>query len=269
MLFTDIVPKFIRFPWKVFSGKEHFRDAEVAASVAFDCGGMEFFKQEPSDDELSSILHAIAPPIIMSLVHGKGESLQKRNKWPALSVEEQSCVLGTLNLVPAKHSSILMLAVDNEWRFRMASYIAAAYAFTTYTKPYVLTYDKLVQLAFNSLNGDSFEMTEARRAGLLILIGTGGPIAGAERVYGFLSSILSKRMSQGKIHIFIDSPEGSVLVNMMKKTRVQKDDVIKMYQDIFPQSLRVHNLFFGPSVYIDPIDRLESVQDERRKTIVI
>ena len=269
MTFHDIVPKFVRLPWKVFDGREHFRDAEVAASIAFDCGAADFFKTVPSPEELPDVLQSLAAPMVLTMLRGKGESLQKRNKWNSLSQSEKHCVLDFLGLSSAHHNSLLMLTVDNDWRFRMASYIAAAYAFTTYTKPYVITYDRLVQMAFNSLSGDSFEAAEMRGSGLLILIGTGGPIAGAERVYGFLSSLLAKRLSQGKLHMFIDAPDGPVLTAMMKGDRVYRDDVMKMYQAIFPQSLRVHSLFFGPNVYIDPIDHLEAARDERRQATVI
>lgn len=265
----SIARKFIRFPWEVYDGKQHFKDEEIAASVAFDCGGTDRFKQPPSAEELPEVLQSIAIPVALSLFQGRGESLKKRNRWPTLTEEEKAFFLRTTCLNPSRHKMVLMLAVDPDWRYRMQSYIAAAYAFTTYTKPYVIFFDRLVQVAFNSVNGDPFEAVEMRNAGLLMVIGTGGPIVGAERVYGFLASLFNKRTMSGKMNMFVDVPDGAVLSNMMKETRVSRDDVVAMYQDIFPLSLRMHSYLYGPNVYIDPIDRMEKSQDERRQTIVI
>lgn len=265
MTFEQIVPKFIRLPWLQYAGK----DAEVASSVAYDCGGMDFFREAPGPENMPLVLHSIATPIVLALHRGTSESLQKRNRWGALTGKEQALVLDTLALKPEQHNAVLQLVVDQDWRFKIASYMAAAFALTTYTKPCVMTYDKFVQVAFSSLSGDTFETKAIRGAGLFILVGTGGPIAGAERVYGFLSSLLSKRQAGGKLHVFMDAPDGKVLVNMMKGVRVSRDDVMGMYQSIFPQSLRIHNLLFGPNVYMDPIDKMESVRNERRQTAIV
>jgi hypothetical protein len=270
MDFFEVAAKYLRFPWDVYHGNEHFRDAEIAASVAFECGAGDFFKEVPSPDHMRDILHTCAKAVTLALIRGRGETLQQRNRWNFLTDDERKFILQITGLDTARHKSVLLLSIDADWRFRVASYVAAMYAFTTYTKPYVIAYDRFVQAAFNSFETDSFEMADLRRAGLLILVGAGGPVRGADKVYGFLSSLLSKRMAQGKLHMFIDAPDGNVLDTMLSGRQATRDEVRKMYRDIFPPSLRMDNMLFGPSVYLDPIDRpLTGFADERGKAVII
>ena len=56
---------------------------------------------------------------------------------------------------------------------------------------------------------------------------------------------------------------------MMRSQRVTTEDVMKMYQSIFPPALRMQALMFGPNVYINPITRLENAGNERRQATVI
>jgi hypothetical protein len=265
LLFEDVLRKYVRMPWDSYSGK----GLDVLNSVAFDSGGGEFFKEPPSEELRPVILHSIAIAVTIALRHSAGEALQQRNKWRLLSKQEQNLVLTALNLQP-KHTSVLQLFFDSSLPARLASYIAAAYALTTYTKPYVVSFDRLAQYVFQSLAVDCYEMKAVRRAGLLIILGTGGgAMAGAEKVYSFLNELLSYRLSKGRQHVFIDSPDGDLLTAMLAGKIITREDVIKMYKSIFPPALRMHNFFFGYNVYIYPVEQLEVLTGERREATVI
>ena len=268
MDFEGILSKYIRLPWVVLGGREHPNDAEVAAAVAFDCGAGDFFKQVPEDRAMLRVLHSIAIPVTISLLHGRGDALQQRNRWSSLSAEEKAVLLNTVKLDPVKHKSSLMVFWDDTWRFRMASYIAAAYALTTYTKPYVITFNRLVQITLASLGGDSFEMSQLRQSGLLVVIGAGGDVAGAEKVCGFLSSVLSERTAKGRQHVFIDAPERQLLEVMKtsKKPMVRSSDVESMYKEIYPSSRRMDSLLFGPCVHMYPMDLVVTTTEPSTET---
>ena len=265
MNFEQVLRKFIRFPWLPVTE----RDEDVLRSVQSRCGGFEHFRETPDPRILQAVLHSCAIPIIQTQHMTRSPSTMERNRWGTLTPEEQKFVLDTLALNPRQHTSMLHLGIDHATNVRISYYVAASFALTTYTKPYLLHFDNLVQMALTSAQGDSFELADARMSGLLILMGTGGSVMGAEKVCGFLASLLRQRQHRGMTHAFLDVPDGEVLTKMMRNKLVSLEDVMKMYQSIFTPAMRMQAMMFGPNVYINPITRLENAGNERRQATVI
>ena len=271
--FGAIVRKYIRLPWKVYSGQKDYRDRELAATVAHECGATDAFKQEPAYADLDKIFLSIAPMITLELDRNiGGEEFRKRNVvWPNLPQAERDAVLQTLNLRPAQHDSVLLLEPNNMWRHRLTSYIAAAYAFTTYRLPYVMTFDQLTHAAFDSIHYETHVEKAMRSHGLLIILGAGAPRPGADKVYGFLSTVLEQRMRKGLRHMFIDVPEGELMEALSNKETVTRKQVSAMYSSLLPMSYRMGNWLHGENVYIVPVDWVDGqeIANERRKTTII
>jgi hypothetical protein len=269
MHFGDIVRKYIRLPWEVYDGKQHFKDAEIAQHVAHSCDAKDFFKVRPIPEDYADILFAMAVPLTIAMYRGKAEALKKREKWTALPEGEKRFVLDHLNLDPKRHLSMVSLIKDEEWQFRIASYIAAAFAFTTYLKPQVITFDELADIGTHDFNEESIKAKLIRNSHLLIIVGSGGGHRGSERAYAYISSLLTGRWLHGQGHMIIDAPEGTLLTKMLIGEDITRQDVMKTYEDMFPAKLRMSKFLYGYNVYVDPIERLEREANERRQTVTI
>ncbi|WP_243439395.1 hypothetical protein [Fundidesulfovibrio soli] len=94
---------------------------------------------------------------------------------------------------------------------KLASYIAATYAFSTHTVPRVVDFKDLIQIAFQSTLEDTTDYERMIPAGLLVVTNPFGTFSGADKASGTISSLLLERMSGGKPTVFIDVLFGDTL----------------------------------------------------------
>jgi hypothetical protein len=269
LTFAEIISKFVRFPWEVCDGRENFMDREVTAALVSGCGVGEYFKVAPENKEFLSFLHAMAVPIIIASGCNKNESLQSRNRWKTLQEKERAFVLDELGLDMNNHHSMLALMVNDRAGERMASYIGAAFAFTTYLRPYVVQFHKLCDIIYDSISGSTIALEEIRKAGILIITGLGsGASLGADKIYGFLGPFLQRRSLAKGVNVLIDYAEGAVEKALISQTPIFRSAVEDMYSLIFKPALRMQRILTGENVYQYPLAIQERMR-ERRKAVII
>lgn len=267
MELESLLRKFVRFPWEVYDGREHFKDREISDYLSATAGAESFFKTCPPDSHKGKVLQLIASVVSMSLINGSGAEV-KENKLEDLSVAEKKFLFAQTGYNPVEHSSILLIVSKIQTSVVFSSYVAAAYAFTTRIKPFVCTFDKVVAIASQSLREGSAEEKAMRKAGLLIINGLGNPSRANETAYSFLQDVLSARSIAGRINMLVTAPQGDLLGKIATGERFKRKDVVATFLKLFPVSYQMHDKIFGVDVHMPFIDCLE-INNECRQTTVI
>jgi hypothetical protein len=266
--FMTIARKFIRLPWEVHDGKYDFHDEPITQSLAHSVGAKDYFKVPPADNELLYVTRVMAVPIIIASGCSRCETLQERNRWKLLSDGERQFVLNELGLDAGKHRSVLYLGVDTVLTAKMASYMAAAFAYTTYVKPKVISTQTFADLLHDSFT-DFTAMNDLNRAGLLIITDFGSGFAvGMDKVYASLGNFLREYASKNGVGVIMDYPADDIALALQGGRAVTRQQVGIMYSQAFKPELRMAPVLTGLNVYQFPID-MQGVARERRKTVVI
>lgn len=271
MELETVLRKYVRMPWEVWTGTEHFKDREISDYVNFEAFAGDAFKNAPNERQYNAILQSIASAMTIALVAGTGDELSKRNRFPTLLDEEKKFIFRTTGINPVEHDSVLFIVQKEKSIQSLASYIAAAYAFTTWTKPFVASFEKITAVAFQSLRDGSKEEKAMRTAGLLIVTDFGMPTKTNDTAYAFLKDLLTMRAMRGRINMFIDTPSDIVLQRILDKKIPTRQDVVSTYVKMFPPQYRLHNLLVGAGVHIPMIDKYTMTEgvNESRKAVVI
>jgi hypothetical protein len=269
MDFETIVRKFIRMPWEVCDSQEHWQDYEVSANLEHSAGAGAYFKTPPKPENVLTTFMAISVPIICASGCSPNHVLQVRNRWKNLSEAEKNFVLVELGVDDEIHQSMLVLHTDKTRLQRLASYIAAAYSFTTYVKAKVITFQELGDIIYDSFGTDTIAIDEIKRAGLLIITDIGsGAMLGADKIYGSLVALLDYRTQHFGFNILMDCAEGDVAKAMRAKIPMYRENIISMYASRFKAELRMETVLTGDNVYIFPVT-MQGAARERGKTIII
>ena len=267
MELESILRKFVRFPWEVYDGREHFKDREISDYLSATAGAEAFFKTCPEGDQKQKVLQLIASVVSMALINGSGAEV-KENRFDDLTVQEKKFLFSKTGYNPVEHSALLLVVPKIQNSIVSSSYAAAAYAFTTRIKPFVCNFDKVVAIASQSLREGSAEEKSMRKAGLLIINGLGNPFRANETAYSFLQDVLSARAIAGRINMLVTPPQGDLLAKLSNGDRFCRNDVISTFLKLFPVSYQMHDKIFGVDVHMPFIDCLE-ITNERRQTTVI
>lgn len=260
MNLESILRKFVRLPWEVCDGKKHCKDEEISNYVAFHgLAGTKFREPPKEGDEKRRVLFAIANAMTIALTTQGGTALTQRNKFPGLQDEEKKFLFDALGIDPLCHDSILYISKKDVISAELASYVAASYAFTTWTKPFVLNFERLCSVAFQSMRDTTSEEKLMKTAGLLIVTDLGVPTKMNEAAYAFLQNILAMRSSAKRMNMFFDTRHGKILSTFLKGKVPSREDVTETYLSMFPVSYRIDTYLVGEGVHIipgiDPVKR--------------
>ena len=265
-----ILRKIMRFPWEVCQKNSNFKDKEIADYVTFHAFAGDAFKDPPRDEaDREMILHTCANAMVIALTTQRGKPFDDRNRFYELSDDEKQYLFATLAINPLEHESILQFTQKTSTSLRLASYVAAAYAFTTYTKPFVLSFEKLADIAYQAQRDGTVEETALRQAGLFILTDLGAPSRVNETAYSFLLGILNRRSSLHRMNMIFDLPRGLLLKSFHEDAVPTRLEVIDTYLSAFPRSLCMDSHLVGGSVHMPLIDNVEVRSGEHRKAITV
>lgn len=259
MDFEKVLRKFVRFPWEVWDGRENWEDKKVGQTVASSCFAKEFFKSPPADEkERLYVLQSIAHVMVLALLTQRGGEIDKRNKFHTLSAEEKKFLFRILAINAVEDEAVLQIVKKEAMVAKLASYVAAAYAFTTWTKPFVLDFDRMDAIAYHAAHvGASDEEKNLRTAGLLIVTGLGSPTKTNEPSYALLHKILATRAAAGRMNVFYDTPKGDMLLAMREGLLPTREEVVRVYLKAFPPHTMMQNFLVGFGVHMPFIDASE------------
>jgi hypothetical protein len=268
---NEILRRFIRLPWQEFEGEGAAKYREITSDVRYNCGANDAFRKAPvGADTENELLQSIAIPVIIAAMYSDNQQFQERVGWNRLPEKDRELVLRCLG-IEREHDSMLVLVKETRGLMSVASYLAATYALTTYIKSYVVMFDELESLAFDLNKDDSALYNNVLSCGLLVIVGFGsGNRVGADRIYGFIRSLLDRRVAKhGGTHVIVDTAEEAVSNLLYNGAFVQRHCVEDMYRDIFPPHLRVFRILTGRGVYIYPTAKHEAERRECGKTAVV
>ena len=268
-----VIRKFIRLPWEVCDGQEHWRDCEVSNIIEFECHAGDSFKTPPPKEYREIVLQSVARTLVIALSFQKGGVLEKRNKFNTLTIEEKNCLFQRLGIQPRQYS-FLLLEKDPFLLDMLPSYCAAAYAFTTWTKPFVCDFDLLYDVAYQAQIDKPREEYAMRCAGLFILKGLGVPSKSANEVpYAYLHSLLNRRFSKRRMNMFVHAPVGALLSTYSINKLPTRSTILDVYLKYIPGHYMIHNALCGLCTHMGDVDIMESRKkdcgDERRQSVVI
>jgi hypothetical protein len=278
---AEIIRKFVVVPWEIKSSSEEIasRWREIASDVAHMCGAGTAYLESPKKGAEFNFLHPGAIAIILAYEHSgrrvirdKVKEDNDRQLWLGISAEEKDVLLSGLGVDCGEdgHESMLVLCKSARGVPKIASHIAVAFSVSTYVKSRVVPFSELARLAFTPDREDDALFRDIVQCGLLVIMGTGsGNRAGADRIYGFVRETLDEKVMRGDSYVFVDATEEEVLSAMLSGRLIHREQVEAMYREIFPASLRMGRLLYGPSVYISPLAVQEASCRERGQAVTV
>lgn len=250
-----IIRKFVRLPWEVCDGAQNYKDKEIADSVAYSCHAGTVFREPPVDArELELVLHTCARVLIIAFLTQRSKSLVERNKFKTLTDEEKQFLFRSLYIDPLQHDSVLEVQRTQSTCARLASYVAAAYALTTYTKVFVADFEFLLGVSYQAMREPSPDEKSIRSAGLFLLTELGSPTHGYETTLGFLRHMLAMRATEGKMNMFFDIPHGKILQVLNAGKVPRRSELIDYYNEAYPPQFRLDAFLVGGNVHIPLVD---------------
>lgn len=270
MEFEEMVRQFVRMPWEVWKGQENFKDNEISQDLVHSAHAGDYFKQEPKDEDRPTVIKAIAEVMVIALTKQSGDCLEERNKFKALPEAQKEKLRNYLGIDKC-HANILRISSDNAMTPMLVSYVAAAYAFTTWTKPYVIDFDLLSAVAEQAKTERCQEETNMRCAGLLIIKGLDLPSYSNIDTYSFLLKLLNMREQHQRINMFFHTPFGKLQNLYFKNLVPNRTDVIDAYLEVIPHKYLIHNSFVGKNVHICEVDKVDMIikSKEQQKQVEV
>lgn len=259
------IRRYVRMPWEVWNGKQNFRDKDISKDIAFCCNAGEYFKEEPSPEERKTIIKAIAEVMTIAFTKQSGGELEKRNRFKDLSEEDKNDVRTYLGIKPT-HTSILHINTNEELVPKIASYVAAAYGFTTWQKPYVVDFDLLSAVAEHSKIERCEQESDMRCAGLLIITDLDLPSRANIDTYSFLLNLLSMRIRKQRLNMFFHPPLGGLQKIYFQGKIPTRLEVVEAYLSAIPAQYFIHNSFTGMNVHISCVDKMEMIAERKNTT---
>lgn len=263
MSLETILRKFVRLPWEVCETSDDPKDEEISDYVAYQAFAGTGFRTPPQDERQKQlVLQSIANVMVISFLTQGGEELTRHNRFKDLSGSEKLFLYKHLGIDPLEHDSVLQITKNEAESGMISSYVAAAYAFTTRTKVFVVNFEKLSDIAYYALNDTSQEEKRMKTAGLLIFTGLGTPARSNETVYAFMQNILSMRGAVRRMNIFYDIRHGEILRCCNENKLPTRKEAFETYMNMFPLSYRLDCHLVGPGVHIPAVDKYAGEKNE-------
>jgi hypothetical protein len=250
---TDVLRNCIRFPWDVSkspvnSGK--FNDSAVMERLEHESGFSSCFMVRPNDKALPHVMQSIALPTLMSLLHTKTRTVTERSLWKGLRPDVQDQIL---SLYPdfdrEDHIFLFHMVQKQKQILTMASYMAATFAFTTYTVPLMIDFDDVTRALFSSMNGDFALSNAIEHAGLLIVLYPLGVYPGVDKISGPLFTMFAKRSDLGRPTVFLDLPQHDFARKISENRVPTREDFKTMAQMSVAGATRFGYYLAGPNTY--------------------
>lgn len=259
----DIARKYVRFPWEVWDGHEHFKDREIANDLVHGCNAGDYFKSPPPKELYTPLLSAIIRSLTITWATQTGRNLDERNTFKTLSEEDQQYMLNTYFIQP-QHRHILEIR-QNDYEIPLyASYYAASYALTTHCKAFVCDFPLLHAVAQQSLVDTPREEEAMRRAGLLVITGLDQPCRSDEWTYAYLARMVSYRSLKNRMNIFIHTPIPELTSCYTMGRLPSRLDVVNAYVRYFPPSYVIASNLIGSTTHFADAEIAEHVAKQQK-----
>ncbi len=259
-----MIRPYVRMPWEVWKGQENFKDNDIARNLVFGANAGDYFQKEPTPKHRMMVLKTIAEVMTIALATQSGGVLEERNKFKDLPEEQKEEVRHYLGIDEC-HTSILRISENNAIIPMLASYVAAAYALTTWTKPYVADFNLIAEVADYAKIEKCQQESDMRCAGLLIITDLQPPTYPNTEAYAFLRNLLSMRERKQRMNMVFHAPVDPLQKIYAKKELPSRLGVVEAYIATFPSQFMITNSLVGQNVHICEVDKQELIWKEQEE----
>ena len=158
-------------------------------------------------------VQAIALPVIMYMMHtGYFKKRKQENPWfDILTEAERRAVLDYYTLHESVHRVVLQFVAHRDQIPGMASYMAAAFAFSTKVVPRMYSMEQVIKEFYASDFGeDTRDWSFMKSDGLLIVSTPFASFRGIKGISGNIAALFEKRLQDGRPTVFLQAPTGPV-----------------------------------------------------------
>ncbi len=264
MRLEEALRNFVRMPWEVCHGEQDYHDKEIAKILVSGCRAGDYFKNEPTPEYRDYVMQMIAEVLTISLTKQTIDSISAMQNFERFPDEQKDFIRKSLG-IQLCHTSVLKITEDEELIPMIASYVAGAYALTTLTKPYVVDFDLLTDVANHSKIERCQQETDMRRAGLLVITDLDLPARTNIDTYSFLLNLLNMRSRKKRMNLFFHTPIGNLQRSYLQGKLPTRLEVVDAYLAAIPANIIIHNSFVGKNVHICDVDKMEASKKEQEE----
>jgi hypothetical protein len=243
----DVLRNAVRFSWTVVDGQQRSLDREIEQSLLGEIELDPVFKRQMKDDALQFI----ALPTLMAIKQTKDPARKKNDHWAKIPGKDRQRILSFYGL-KEDHCTITHFVNEKRQVPKMASYIAATFAYTAEKVPEVITMRELMDHLFKDFREDIIQMELHRQVGLMIVTDVLGSYPGETKMSGLIRSFIMWRLSKGKTTVFLDAAPASLVELLKDGEELQRKDVQNAISETaVGEHKDVAALLYEPDSYIN------------------
>jgi hypothetical protein len=202
----DVLRNAVRFSWTVADGQQRALDREIEQSLIGEIELDPVFKKQPKGE---AILQWAAFPTLMAIKQTNDPAREKNDHWAKIPGKDRQRILSFYGLKDG-HCTITHFANEKRQVPKVASYMAATFAYTAEKVPEVITMRELMDHLFKDFREDTIQMELHRQVGLMIITDVLGSYPGETKMSGLIRSFIMWRLSKGKTTVFLDAARASL-----------------------------------------------------------